>query len=98
MSGNLMVKLKKNLAKILDSAEEQNVILLFDEADSLFGKRTEVKDAHDRYANLDTSYLLQRIEAYPCVVRNSKITYIVTFHGRKHRAKKEQEISILMNL
>ena len=59
---------EKNLAKILDSAEEQNVILLFDEADSLFGKRTEVKDAHDRYANLDTSYLLQRIEAYPGLV------------------------------
>ena len=59
---------EKNLAKLLDSAEEQNVILLFDEADSLFGKRTEVKDAHDRYANLDTSYLLQRIEAYPGLV------------------------------
>ena len=55
---------EKNLSRIFDAAERLNVILFFDEADALFGKRTEVKDAHDRYANMETSYLLQRIEEY----------------------------------
>jgi SpoVK/Ycf46/Vps4 family AAA+-type ATPase len=49
---------------VFDAAEEGGVVLLFDEADALFGKRTEVKDSHDRYANVETSYLLQRMEAY----------------------------------
>jgi hypothetical protein len=55
---------EKNLKRIFDAAEDSGAILLFDEADSLFGKRTEVKDSHDRYANLEVSYLLQRMEAY----------------------------------
>lgn len=55
---------EKNLKKIFDSAEEGGAILLFDEADALFGKRSEVKDSHDRYANMEVSYLLQRMEAY----------------------------------
>jgi SpoVK/Ycf46/Vps4 family AAA+-type ATPase len=55
---------EKNLARIFDAAEEGASILLFDEADALFGKRTEVKDSHDRYANIEVSYLLQRMEAY----------------------------------
>ncbi|MEO8108830.1 MAG: ATP-binding protein [Ginsengibacter sp.] len=55
---------EKNLKKIFDSAEEGGAILLFDEADALFGKRSEVKDSHDRYANIEVSYLLQRMEAY----------------------------------
>ncbi len=55
---------EKNLARIFDEAETSNAILFFDEADALFGKRTEIRDAHDRYANVETSYLLQRIEAY----------------------------------
>ncbi|MEO1515420.1 MAG: ATP-binding protein [Bacteroidota bacterium] len=55
----------KNLERILSRAQGMNAILLFDEADALFGKRTEVKDAHDRYANTDTNYLLQAIENYP---------------------------------
>lgn len=55
---------EKNLAKVFEFAEDKNWILLFDEADSLFGKRTSVKDAHDRYANQEVAYLLQRIEAY----------------------------------
>jgi SpoVK/Ycf46/Vps4 family AAA+-type ATPase len=55
---------EKQLAKIFDEAERSNAVLFFDEADALFGKRTEVKDAHDRYANIETSYLLQRMEAY----------------------------------
>ncbi len=56
---------EKNLAKIFSEAEHTHAILFFDEADALFGKRTEVKDAHDRYANIETSYLLQEIECYP---------------------------------
>jgi AAA+ superfamily predicted ATPase len=55
---------EKNLSRIFDAAEGANAILLFDEADALFGKRSEVKDAHDRYANIEISYLLQRIEQY----------------------------------
>jgi AAA+ superfamily predicted ATPase len=55
---------EKNLAHIFAEAETSNAILFFDEADALFGKRTEVHDAHDRYANLEISYLLQRMEAY----------------------------------
>ncbi len=55
---------EKNLKKIFDAAEESGAILLFDEADALFGKRSEVKDSHDRYANIEVSYLLQRMESY----------------------------------
>lgn len=59
---------EKNLSKIFLEAERSNAILFFDEADALFGKRTEVKDAHDRYANIETSYLLQKIEEYEGMV------------------------------
>jgi len=55
---------EKNLRRIFDAAESGGAILLFDEADALFGKRSEVKDSHDRYANIEVSYLLQRMEAY----------------------------------
>jgi len=55
---------EKNLRQVFDAAEESGAILLFDEADALFGKRSEVKDSHDRYANIEISYLLQRMEAY----------------------------------
>ena len=55
---------EKNLSRIFDAAETGGAILLFDEADALFGKRNEVKDSHDRYANIEVSYLLQRMEAY----------------------------------
>lgn len=55
---------EKNLRKVFDAAEDCGAILLFDEADALFGKRTEVKDSHDRHANIEVSYLLQRMEAY----------------------------------
>jgi len=54
----------QNLERILSRAEHLDIVLLFDEADALFGKRTEVKDAHDRFANTDTNYLLQAIENY----------------------------------
>ncbi|WP_435158787.1 AAA family ATPase [Haladaptatus sp. DFWS20] len=55
---------EKNLGKVFDEAEDTSAILLFDEADALFGKRTEVKDSHDRYANIEVNYLLQRIEEH----------------------------------
>jgi len=55
---------EKNLRKLFDAADAADVILFFDEADALFGKRTEVKDAHDRYANLEISYLLERMERF----------------------------------
>lgn len=55
---------EKNLAKVFEMAENKDWILFFDEADALFGKRTNVKDSHDRYANQEVAYLLQRIEDY----------------------------------
>lgn len=55
---------EKNLRSLFDAAENGGSILLFDEADALFGKRSEVKDSHDRHANIEVSYLLQRMEAY----------------------------------
>jgi hypothetical protein len=55
---------EKNLRRIFDTAEDSGALLLFDEADALFGRRSEVKDSHDRYANIEVSYLLQRMEAY----------------------------------
>jgi hypothetical protein len=55
---------EKNLARVFSTAEEGGAILLFDEADALFGKRSEVKDSHDRHANIEVSYLLQRMESY----------------------------------
>ncbi len=59
---------EKNLAKIFDRAENKEWILFFDEADALFGKRTSTRDAHDRYANQEVSYLLQRIEDFDGLV------------------------------
>ena len=59
---------EKNLARIFQEAESSNAILFFDEADALFGKRTKVSDAHDRYANIETSYLLQKMEEYEGMV------------------------------
>jgi AAA+ superfamily predicted ATPase len=59
---------EKNLSRIFNEAETSNAILFFDEADSMFGKRSEVRDSHDRYANLEISYLLQRMEEYEGVV------------------------------
>jgi len=59
---------EKNLAGIFEMAEDKNWILFFDEGDALFGKRTQIKDAHDRYANQEVSYLLQRVEDYPGLV------------------------------
>ena len=55
---------EKNLKRVFDAAEDGGSVLLFDEADALFGKRSDVKDSHDRYANVEVSYLLQRMESY----------------------------------
>jgi AAA+ superfamily predicted ATPase len=63
-----MGETEKNLNRIFEAAQTQDAVLFFDEADALFGKRTEVKDSHDRYANIDTNDLLQRIEAFTGLV------------------------------
>ena len=68
---------EKNLQRVIVAAEASGGILLFDEADALFGKRTDVKDAHDRYANIEINYLLQRMEAYrglAILVSHSRLT------------------------
>ncbi len=59
---------EKNLNRVFTEAQTSNAILFFDEADAIFGKRSEVKDSHDRYANIEISYLLQRMESYDGVV------------------------------
>lgn len=59
---------EKNLSRLFDKAENKNWILFFDEADALFGKRTDIRDAHDKYANQEVAYLLQRIETYKGLV------------------------------
>ncbi len=76
---------EKNLAELLGRAEQEEVVLLFDEADSVFGKRTDIKDANDRFANAQTNYLLQRIETYSGVViltSNSKARFDAAFTRR----------------
>jgi SpoVK/Ycf46/Vps4 family AAA+-type ATPase len=55
---------EKNLARVFKTAQKKGAVLLFDEADALFGKRSEVKDSHDRYANIEVNYLLSKVEAY----------------------------------
>ena len=59
---------EKNLSKLFDRTEEKAPILFFDEADALFGKRTDVKDSHDRYANQELNYMLEKISSYPGLV------------------------------
>ncbi len=76
---------EKNLRRVFDAAEDGGAILLFDEADALFGKRSEVKDSHDRYANIEVSYLLQRMEAYrglAILTTNLKATLDAAFQRR----------------
>jgi vesicle-fusing ATPase len=55
---------EKNLARVFETAQKKGAVLLLDEADALLGKRSEVKDSHDRYANIEVSYLLSKVEAY----------------------------------
>jgi len=76
---------EKNLARLFARAEHAEVVLMFDEADALFGKRTDVKDAHDRYANAQTNYLLQRIESFDGIViltSNSRARFDSAFARR----------------
>ena len=76
---------EKNLAQLLARAEQAEVVLLFDEADSLFGKRTDVKDSNDRFANAQTNYLLQRIETFDGIAlltSNSRARFDAAFTRR----------------
>lgn len=59
---------EKNLNRLFAAAEQSGAVLFFDEADALFGKRSEVKDSHDRYANIEVNFLLQKIEEYSGLV------------------------------
>ncbi len=85
---------EKNLARLFEEAERTGAVLFFDEADALFGTRTEVKDSHDRYANLEIGYLLQKLEAHEGIVILStnrredidsaflrRVRYVVPFPG-----------------
>ncbi|KUL44577.1 AAA family ATPase [Streptomyces sp. NRRL F-4489] len=93
---------EKNLSRVFDAAERGGALLLFDEADALFGKRSEVKDSHDRYANLEVSYLLMRMEAYrglavlttnmkkaldPAFMRRIRFVVDFPFPGERERAE-----------
>jgi SpoVK/Ycf46/Vps4 family AAA+-type ATPase len=93
---------EKNLRRIFDAAEDGGSILLFDEADALFGKRSEVRDSHDRYANIEVGYLLQRMEAYQGLailttnMKNSldkaflrRIRFVVNFPFPNEKSRKE---------
>ena len=77
---------EKNLARIFDAGERSGAILLFDEADALFGRRSDVRDSHDRYANIEVSYLLQRMEAFrgglAILTTNMKSTLDASFWRR----------------
>lgn len=64
MTSKWIGETEKNLSSVLDAAQHADVVLFFDEADSLFGARTDVGDSHDRFANAQTNYLLQRIEDF----------------------------------
>jgi hypothetical protein len=94
---------EKNLSKIFDKARNKNWILFFDEADALFGKRTNVRDAHDKYANQEVSYLLQRIESYAGVIilasnmkSNIDDAFLRRFHSVIHFPKPTAEERLLL--
>ncbi len=85
VSSKYIGETEKNLAQLLAHAEQAEVVLLFDEADAMFGKRTEVKEANDRFANAQTNYLLQRIETFDGVTlltSNSKSRFDSAFMRR----------------
>jgi len=98
---------EKNLSRIFEETDSGNTILFFDEADALFGKRSEVKDAHDRYANIEINYLLQKIEEHESVIilssnfgtniddaflRRMQFTVEFPFPDKKHRQMIWQKI------
>jgi SpoVK/Ycf46/Vps4 family AAA+-type ATPase len=93
---------EKNLRRVFDAAEEGGAILFFDEADALFGKRSAVRDSHDRYANIEVGYLLQRMENYrglavlatnlrsaldPAFLRRIRFVVTFPFPDANHRAE-----------
>lgn len=85
VSSKYIGETEKNLARLFARAEHSEVVLLFDEADALFGKRTDVKDAHDRYANSQTNYLLQRMESFEGIAlltSNSRVRFDTAFTRR----------------
>jgi len=85
VSSKYIGETEKNLSHLLNKAEQEEVILLFDEADSMFGKRTEINDSNDRFANAQTNYLLQRIETYSGIVlmtSNSRARFDAAFTRR----------------
>jgi len=85
VSSKYIGETEKNLSQLLNKAEQQEVILLFDEADSMFGKRTDINDSNDRFANAQTNYLLQRIETYSGIVlmtSNSRARFDSAFTRR----------------
>jgi hypothetical protein len=98
---------EKNLRRLFDAAEHGGVVLFFDEADALFGKRTEVRDSHDRYANIEVNYLLQRMESYrglailatnmrsaldPAFTRRLRFIVPFAFPGRSERERIWQRV------
>ena len=100
--GKYIGETEKNLDRLFEAADDSNAILLFDEADALFEKRSDVKDASDRYANMPITYLLQRIESYQGLVilsTNSKesldkaflrrLRFIVDFPVAEREARKK---------
>lgn len=85
VSSKYIGETEKNLAQLMAYAEQAEVVLLFDEADSMFGKRTEVKEANDRFANAQTNYLLQRVESFggiTLLTSNSKSRFDSAFMRR----------------
>nr|WP_310589243.1 ATP-binding protein [Dyadobacter fanqingshengii] len=81
---------EKNLEKVFKRAENKSWILFFDEADALFGKRTTISDSHDKYANQEIAYLLQRLEDYPSLVilgTNMRYNIEEAFMRRLHRCR-----------
>jgi SpoVK/Ycf46/Vps4 family AAA+-type ATPase len=82
---------EKNLSRLFNAAESAGVILFFDEAEALFGKRSEVKDAHDRYANLEISYLLQRLESF------NGLTILATNHEEDTPEKFRRRIRFIVD-
>ena len=85
MTSKYIGETEKNLAELFARAEHAEVVLLFDEADSLFGKRTDVKDSNDRFANQQTNYLLQRIESFDGIAlltSNSRSRFDAAFTRR----------------
>jgi SpoVK/Ycf46/Vps4 family AAA+-type ATPase len=85
ISSKYIGETEKNLSQLLSRAEENEIVLLFDEADSLFGKRTEVREAHDRFANAQTNFLLQRLDNYDGIVlltSNSRARFDSAFARR----------------